>query len=197
MVQHAPAKNLEKDLASRGPVPRAGLAVESRERQLEVDVPTLIALSTVAWALADVLHEVVGHAGAAVLLGVPVRAVSTTTAYIAAAGGIATLDPPMARSSRLWIACGVCVVAGFLTWVAAHKKALAAAGAAGEPPPRAGATFRAAWFEIVAAIVACFAWLTAVPPSWFDWGRNVVYAPALMVFVVSAIIGGTAVLLRR
>ena len=50
-----------------------------------------------------------------------------TTAYIAAAGGIATLDPPMARSSRLWIACGVCVVAGFLTWVAAHKKALAAA----------------------------------------------------------------------
>lgn len=45
-------------------------------------MPTLIALSTVAWALADVLHEIVGHAGAAVLLGVPVRAVSTTTAYI-------------------------------------------------------------------------------------------------------------------
>ena len=84
MVQHAPVKDREKEGASRGPVPRAGLAVESRERGIEVDVPTLIALSTVAWALADVLHEVVGHAGAAVLLGVPVRAVSTTTVYIAA-----------------------------------------------------------------------------------------------------------------
>jgi hypothetical protein len=53
-----------------------------RERRIEVDVPTLVALSTVAWASADVLHEVVGHAGAALLLGVPVRAVSTTTVYI-------------------------------------------------------------------------------------------------------------------
>jgi 4-amino-4-deoxy-L-arabinose transferase-like glycosyltransferase len=60
----------------------AVLAVESRERQNQVDVPTLIALSTVAWALADVLHEVVGHAGAAVLVGVSVRAVSTTTVFI-------------------------------------------------------------------------------------------------------------------
>ncbi len=65
---------------ARGSVP-VGLDVESRERH-EVDVPTLVALSTVAWALADVLHEIVGHAGAAVLLGIPVRAVSTTTAYI-------------------------------------------------------------------------------------------------------------------
>ena len=53
--------------------------------------------STVAWALADVLHEVVGHAGAAVLLGVPFRAVSTTTAYIAAdqihsLGDVRTID---------------------------------------------------------------------------------------------------------
>jgi len=83
MVQHAPIKELERNGASRDRVP-VGLAVESRERQIEVDVPTLIALSTVAWALVDVLHEMVGHAGAAVLLGVPVRAVSTTTAYIAA-----------------------------------------------------------------------------------------------------------------
>ncbi len=67
---------------ARGSVP-VGLAVESRERRIEVDVPALIALSTVAWALADVLHEIVGHAGAAVLLGIPVRAVSTTTVYIA------------------------------------------------------------------------------------------------------------------
>ena len=65
-----------------GPV-QAGQAVGSRERPIEVDVPTLIALSAVAWALADVLHEIVGHAGAAVLLGVAVRAVSTTTVYLA------------------------------------------------------------------------------------------------------------------
>lgn len=67
------------------------------ERQVEIDVPTLIALSAVAWALVDVLHEIVGHAGAAVLLGVPVRAVSTTTAYLAwgeiqSVGDVRTID---------------------------------------------------------------------------------------------------------
>jgi hypothetical protein len=46
-----------------------------------MDVPTMIAVSTVAWALADVLHEIVGHGGSAVLLGIPVRAVSTTTIF--------------------------------------------------------------------------------------------------------------------
>jgi len=46
-----------------------------------MDLPTMIAASAVAWALADVLHEVVGHGGAAVLLGVPVRAASTTTIF--------------------------------------------------------------------------------------------------------------------
>lgn len=76
---------------------RADPAVESRERRIEIDVPTLIALSTVAWALTDVLHEVVGHAGAAVLLGVPVRAASTTTVYLAwdqlqTAGEVRTVD---------------------------------------------------------------------------------------------------------
>lgn len=51
------------------------------DRGIEMDVLTMIAVSTVAWALADVLHEVVGHGGAAVLLGIPVRAVSTTTIF--------------------------------------------------------------------------------------------------------------------
>jgi hypothetical protein len=81
MAQPAAVKGPEEDRVSLG-LARASLAVESRERQIEIDVPTLIAVSTVAWALADVLHEVVGHAGAAVLLGVPVRAVSTTTVYL-------------------------------------------------------------------------------------------------------------------
>jgi hypothetical protein len=48
---------------------------------IAMDLPTMIAASAVAWALADVLHEVVGHGGAAVLLGVPVRAASTTTIF--------------------------------------------------------------------------------------------------------------------
>jgi len=55
--------------------------VEIADRGTAVDVPTMIAVSTVAWALADVLHEIVGHGGAAALLGIPVRAVSTTTLF--------------------------------------------------------------------------------------------------------------------
>ena len=53
-----------------------------RDGSVEIDTPTLITVSALAWALANVLHEIVGHAGAAVVLGVPVRAVSTTTAYV-------------------------------------------------------------------------------------------------------------------
>ena len=53
--------------------------VGNPDRGIEMDVLTMIAVSTVAWALTDVLHEIVGHGGAAVLLGIPVRAVATTT----------------------------------------------------------------------------------------------------------------------
>jgi len=53
-----------------------------RDRGVEIDTPTLIAVSALAWAVANVFHEIVGHAGAAVVLGIPVRAVSTTTAYV-------------------------------------------------------------------------------------------------------------------
>ena len=38
------------------------------ERHVEVDTPTLISVSALAWATADVFHEIVGHAGAAVVL---------------------------------------------------------------------------------------------------------------------------------
>ena len=47
--------------------------------RVEIDAPTLVTVSALAWALANVFHEIVGHAGAAVALGIPVRAVSTTT----------------------------------------------------------------------------------------------------------------------
>jgi hypothetical protein len=120
-----------------------------------------------------------------------------TTAYVGAAAGMATLDPPMTRPTRLSIAIAVALLSGFLTWVVAQRKANAAAAGTGAPPPTPGATLRAGWFEILAGIVACFAWTTAVTPSWVDWGRNVVYAPALMLFLVSSVIGGAAVLLKR
>ena len=53
------------------------LSILSNSSRIEIDVPTLIAVSVVAWALVTVLHEVVGHVGSAVLLGIPVNAVST------------------------------------------------------------------------------------------------------------------------
>jgi hypothetical protein len=49
-----------------------------------IDLPTLIAISIVAWASVNILHEIVGHAGASLLVGVPVNAVSTTTIYMVA-----------------------------------------------------------------------------------------------------------------
>lgn len=58
-------------------------AIKSDERGLEIDILTLIAITTLAWGVVNISHEIVGHAGAAVLLGIPVRAVSTTTAAIA------------------------------------------------------------------------------------------------------------------
>jgi hypothetical protein len=56
--------------------------MKSEEQRLVIDIPTLVAISTMAWVLVNVSHEIIGHAGSAALLGMPVRAVSTTTAYI-------------------------------------------------------------------------------------------------------------------
>jgi hypothetical protein len=47
-----------------------------------LDIPTLIAIGIVAWALVNMLHEIVGHGGAATLLGIDVNAASTTTVSI-------------------------------------------------------------------------------------------------------------------
>lgn len=56
--------------------------MKTEDRRLVIDIPTLIAISTMAWILVNVSHEIIGHAGSAALLGIPVRAVSTTTASI-------------------------------------------------------------------------------------------------------------------
>lgn len=56
--------------------------MSANKKNVRIDLPTLIAVSILAWVLVDVLHEIGGHAGAAVWLGFPVRAVSTTTVYV-------------------------------------------------------------------------------------------------------------------
>ena len=150
----------------------------------------------VARRRADAASEPAGSSGLLATIGAYIPT-EVTTAYVAAAAGMATLDPPMSHATRLGIAIGVAILSGFLTWVIAQRKAIATASAAGAPSPSAGATLRAGWFEVLAGTTACFAWTTAVTPSWIDWGRNAVYAPALMVFVVSSMIGGAAVLLKR
>ena len=71
-MQHSPPVARPEEAAAR---------VSGGDR-VEIDTPTLITVSALAWAVANVFHEIVGHAGAAVVLGIPVRAVSTTTAYV-------------------------------------------------------------------------------------------------------------------
>jgi hypothetical protein len=52
------------------------------DRRIKIDIPTLVAISTMVWVLVNVSHEIMGHAGSAFLLGIPVRAVSTTAVSI-------------------------------------------------------------------------------------------------------------------
>ena len=55
----------------------------------------------------------------------------------------------------------------------------------------------AGWYEIGSAAIALFVWATAMPESWFDWGRYVAFAPTGLVLVASFLLGGLAVLLNR
>ena len=56
--------------------------MNNERKQIKIDVLTLAAISIVAWALVVTMHEIVGHAGFAALMGIPVRAVSTTTVFL-------------------------------------------------------------------------------------------------------------------
>ncbi len=47
-------------------------------RNLKIDIPTLVAISIVAWVVAVSLHEVAGHALPAVLMGLDVRLATST-----------------------------------------------------------------------------------------------------------------------
>jgi hypothetical protein len=52
--------------------------MENNGRNLKIDIPTLVAISIVAWVLVVSLHEIVGHAGSAVLMGLDVRLATST-----------------------------------------------------------------------------------------------------------------------
>ncbi len=52
--------------------------MENNRRNLKIDIPTLVAISIVAWVLAVSLHEVVGHAVPALLMGLDVRLATST-----------------------------------------------------------------------------------------------------------------------
>lgn len=120
-----------------------------------------------------------------------------TTAYVAAAGGMAGVPDGLGRRTLLSVAIGVSLVSSFATWIIGHRKARAQATQRKVPLPTASQTLKSGWFEIIAAGIAFFAWASAMPDSWLPWGRNAVWAPALLVFIVSLAIGGFAILLNR
>jgi hypothetical protein len=122
-----------------------------------------------------------------------------TTAYVAAAGGMAATQPPLADQNSFRVALGVAILASFSTWVIGHRRAEKKAQAANppEPPPKAFASFKAGYYEIIVAGIAFFVWATATPGSWYDFGKDQVWAPALLVVVASIVIGGLATLLNR
>jgi hypothetical protein len=119
-----------------------------------------------------------------------------TTAYVAVAGGMATLKDLPSRT-RLLVAVGVAILSVFVTWTLGHRAAGNKAVAEGKARRTALHTFREGWYEILAAGVAFFTWATAMPSSWVEWGANMVWAPALLVFAASVVIGGLGVLFNR
>ncbi|NJD58033.1 MAG: hypothetical protein FIA98_01360, partial [Anaerolineae bacterium] len=52
--------------------------MENSERNVKIDIPTLVAISIITWVLAVSLHEVVGHALTAVFLGLDVKLATST-----------------------------------------------------------------------------------------------------------------------
>lgn len=102
--------------------PEQVAAPASDRDRVEIDTPTLMTVSALAWALANVFHEIVGHAGAAVVLGVPVRAVSTTTAYVDwTAVETATQDRIItAAATPVNVATGALALAA-LRWLHVHS----------------------------------------------------------------------------
>lgn len=47
-----------------------------------INIPTLIAITIIAWSMVNITHETLGHAGFGLLSGFQIKAVNTTTAYL-------------------------------------------------------------------------------------------------------------------
>ncbi len=96
--------------------PSAHNASASAEKRPLIDIPTLIAISMTAWALANVFHEVVGHAGSALALGIAVEAVSTTTVFFEPTQNVSLADYRILHAA----ATVVNVLTGALALAALH-----------------------------------------------------------------------------
>lgn len=115
-----------------------------------------------------------------------------TTAYVPIAAGMTAAEA--SKDTRLWVAIVAALLAAFITWRITHR---AAAEAATDAKPGPLESLKLGWYEIPAAGIALFVWATAMPGSWVDWADSVLYLPALVVLVASAVIGGLAELLNR
>jgi hypothetical protein len=112
--------------------------------------------------------------------------------WIAVAGGIATVSPPVASTTKFNLAILVAVLAALATWALGHGKLHAT-----HPDVNLIDSLLAGLYEILAAGVAFFIWATAMPGSWYDFGPNAAYMPLLLVGAATIVIGGVAVLLDR
>jgi hypothetical protein len=117
-----------------------------------------------------------------------------TSAYVPVAAGMTAAAA--SASTRFWVAIGASVLAAFTTWVIGHRHAKTKTPV-GQDPPNWSQTLRAGWYEIPTAGIALFAWATAMPGGWHDWGKSVLYVPAAIVVVTSLVLGGVAALLNR
>jgi hypothetical protein len=115
-----------------------------------------------------------------------------TTAYVAAAGAMALVQPPIADDFKRNVAILVAVIAAFAALIVAVVTARETA-----PNIGVGTVAMGAWFEILAAPVAFLIWSAAIPDSWYDWGVTDSFMPVLVVTLASIVVGGLAVLLNR
>jgi hypothetical protein len=115
-----------------------------------------------------------------------------TTAYVAVAGSMALVQPPVDGDLKRYVAIAVGALAAFAAWVIAVNKARETS-----PTINPFKVLFLAWFEVLAAPFAFLVWSAAFPESWFNWGSTFTFLPALVVTAVSIALGGFAVLLNR
>ena len=81
-------------------------------QQINIDIPTLISISIIAYIIQNILHEFIGHGGAAMLVGGKI--ISLSTAYLEH-----DLNSVNESGRRIVAAAGsiVNILAGLLCWI--------------------------------------------------------------------------------